>query len=275
MSHSKPKTNVTSLDRKINTDSILETTDYELFKFIDCNRSINKAHVDKIVKSMQLKLLDDPIVVNQHMEIVDGQHRFYALRKLELPIRYRFDPDRTDADIRTTNNVKRGWSFQDYLASFIIDEKGKGRSYAGPYTTLDWFKKTYNLPMKICIILLGGSAGTYGLHNFRSGKFKIANLELAKKRAKILHELAKLDKFMARTQFMSAMIFLMRHRDFDIKRFLKVLETKSNSLKGQASRDDYIDNIVKVYNKGYVRDKWFRVESYKADNDEVADDLNK
>ena len=61
---------------------ILKTQNYELFSFKKENREVNYNKVS----SLKSKLIDDgrqiiPIICNSKMEIIDGQHRFQALKE--------------------------------------------------------------------------------------------------------------------------------------------------------------------------------------------------
>ena len=68
-----------------------ETTDYKRFKFLINNRQTARNHInrlkDAITKNPDI-LSVQPILVNEKMEIIDGQHRFTAASELGLPIHY-------------------------------------------------------------------------------------------------------------------------------------------------------------------------------------------
>ena len=66
---------------------IQSTFKYEMFHFIEGNRSID--HEDRIEKSIRTSgLLVQPILVNQNMEVIEGQNRYQACKNLGLPIYY-------------------------------------------------------------------------------------------------------------------------------------------------------------------------------------------
>ena len=56
-------------------NKIRETNDYEIFKILKGNRDINQNHVNKLVQSITEKDLRIPIVVDNNMYVMDGQHR--------------------------------------------------------------------------------------------------------------------------------------------------------------------------------------------------------
>lgn len=59
------------------------TKDLSIFKSISANRPVVRAHVAKLVASMTNKVLFAPVYVTKDMEILDGQHRVAAMRKLQ------------------------------------------------------------------------------------------------------------------------------------------------------------------------------------------------
>ena len=70
------------------TNKILKTTEYTMFKFIKGNRPINYTHVGNLVNSIKEKDLAMPIIVDQDMNVVDGQHRLKAYEILSKPVTY-------------------------------------------------------------------------------------------------------------------------------------------------------------------------------------------
>ena len=95
---------------------ILKTQNYELFSFKKENREVSYNKV----ASLKSKLIDDgrqiiPIICNSKMEIIDGQHRFQALKELNWPIMYYVDDAVTGADLITINNTQKNWGMLDYI----------------------------------------------------------------------------------------------------------------------------------------------------------------
>ena len=68
---------------------ILTTTDYSIFKTLEGNRAVKDHRVDKIVKSIcNIGYVTSPILVNEKMEVIDGQGRLQALERLGMPVEY-------------------------------------------------------------------------------------------------------------------------------------------------------------------------------------------
>ena len=66
------------------TFSLGETKQYEKFRFLESNRAISVKKVNKFISSIKRQGLQIPIVINEDKFIVDGQHRFLALKKLNM-----------------------------------------------------------------------------------------------------------------------------------------------------------------------------------------------
>jgi len=99
---------------------IKETTNYEMFKFLRGNRDINTKRVQKIIKSiMEVGYITSPILVNENMEIIDGQGRFEALRYLRLPVEYIVHPGINIKECIAMNIYQSNWVLQDYIKSYV------------------------------------------------------------------------------------------------------------------------------------------------------------
>ena len=67
--------------------NILQTSEYEKFKVLGGNRRIDHSH--KVAESIKNHgQLLAPITVNEKFEIIDGQNRFEAFKRLNLPVQY-------------------------------------------------------------------------------------------------------------------------------------------------------------------------------------------
>lgn len=70
--------------------NILKTNDYGLFKSIMANREIDDKHVKRLAKSIARKnlLYIRPLIVNEKMQIIDGQHRLAAAKEIKATVYY-------------------------------------------------------------------------------------------------------------------------------------------------------------------------------------------
>ena len=71
--------------QKVNT--VYSTDDLEMFNQINGNRPPNVQHINRLCDSIKLNgVLQNPIIVNEFMDIIDGQHRLLAAKKAKSSI---------------------------------------------------------------------------------------------------------------------------------------------------------------------------------------------
>ena len=96
------------------------TKDYEMFEFLDSNRQPNTSIMTKLENSIKENGVQIPIIVNQKKQIVDGQHRFWALRKLGYSIPYiiskTWKDDKHTIEINNTGSRWNALDFANYAA---------------------------------------------------------------------------------------------------------------------------------------------------------------
>ena len=99
--------------------TILVTTDYGMFKRLEGNREVTKKRSAKIQKSIKkVGYIPVPIVVNEHMQIIDGQGRAEAAKALGLPIYYMIVPGLGLAHCVLMNITSTSWTTIDYVSSY-------------------------------------------------------------------------------------------------------------------------------------------------------------
>ena len=101
---------------------VLGTTNYDLFQILDENREILETRIKKIRKSFQKKVIRNPIIVNEKMEIIDGQGRFTVLKEMGLPIEYIVVPNTGVEECHLMNQVQTNWTDIDFIKSYATME---------------------------------------------------------------------------------------------------------------------------------------------------------
>ena len=101
------------MHEQVNT--VHRTKDYRIFNIISQNREINRAHVERLKKSMAAKLMPSVVIVNKDMEVIDGQHNLAARKSLGLHVDYMICPDLTANDIPSFNVERVNWNATDYM----------------------------------------------------------------------------------------------------------------------------------------------------------------
>jgi hypothetical protein len=146
---------------------IFVSKDYDKFKTLGGNRFVD--HSDKIVESIKnIGQLIAPIIVNEKFEVIDGQNRFEAYKKLELPVYYIIAEGYGISECVAMNSVSKNWTTDDYINSHA--ELGN-RNYQILKDFIGEFKSTIS---KKCITAtLAGRVEYYEVSKVRSGEFTV------------------------------------------------------------------------------------------------------
>tara|TARA_R100000005_G_C4987017_1_gene195107 strand:+ start:22 stop:759 length:738 start_codon:yes stop_codon:yes gene_type:complete len=241
----------------MSNSKIYATSDYKLFKTLKGNRAISELHVRRLAEAIKEKDLQIPIIVDDQMYILDGQHRLEAYKLVGRPVSYIIKTEFELQDVRNVNSVSRKWTNTEYLMSYC--KLGKK-----DYQLLEWFQRTYGFCIAECIAMLNDKG--YSNHNiikeFKQGRFKIIDLEQGKRWAKAINSCGEYFPYYKKTSFVRAMISCLRDKTFSWKIFYQRLKNNSSKLKNQASRNDFIVNIERLYNHGTASKYKIRLDLY-------------
>lgn len=225
----------------IKARDVATTTEYDVFKRLPGNRSVDPLHVANLVKAMEEEYIFSPILVNQEFEVLDGQHRLEAHKRLGLPVPFFWGEVGDLSTVQRMNNSQKGWTNDDYANSYI--EKG-----IQDYVTYKWFKDSFKMPHMICVILLNGGEQRGLSKLFKGGEFKVKNLELAKQKAAVLSTLSKYFTHWKDAGFLRALTTAMNKKGFDIQQFIHKVAMNSTMLVPCVSTDQYLQLIEEIYN---------------------------
>ena len=98
---------------------VYETTDYAKFRTLDGNRGVEEARKARLRDSInKIGRRVVPIVVNERMEVIDGQGRLAVLREMGLPVLYVIDKTAGIEECRRLNIGMKNWSLPDFINSY-------------------------------------------------------------------------------------------------------------------------------------------------------------
>tara|TARA_R110000751_G_scaffold19690_3_gene58682 strand:+ start:212 stop:1012 length:801 start_codon:yes stop_codon:yes gene_type:complete len=235
---------------------VLETRDYSIFTKVKGNREVSKAHVNKLVKKMDVKFLSElPIVVgpmnkNGKYPILDGQHSAEAREKRNKPIRFFIASHIRADDISDLNTDKSNWKDRDYLNKYV--QKGNEhylfyQSMMGKYSCLN---AKYAFWTTVCN---GNCKRRTALDDlFKKGLFSLTEadkknvIKVADFFKDVFQHLPKPAKI---TMFMFALLQAMETPGFDKKHFVKKVKKQSNSFLNASNTELWYEKIAEVYNK--------------------------
>lgn len=100
-------------------DIIYSTKRYDKFKKLLAQRDERDSGVDNIVQSIEaVDRINIPAVVNENMEVIDGQHSGSAYKYLDMPINYVMQPGLNITHCMALNSIRNGWKQTDKIKSF-------------------------------------------------------------------------------------------------------------------------------------------------------------
>lgn len=146
------------------------TNDYSVFKYLSGNRGINLQNVNNIVKNVvDNGLLPTIVIVNENMEVIDGQHRIEAFKQLNLPVKFQIRDGLGLKECIAYNISSKKWEMVDYIKSYAergIDDYIVLKKCMDEYPSFS--------PSTLATIMLGkGSQGGSACQAVQCGNFKI------------------------------------------------------------------------------------------------------
>jgi hypothetical protein len=227
-----------------------ETTNYDRFKTIEGNRDVNLRNVKRIIGNIEkVGALKVPILVNENYEIIDGQHRFEAFKRKNLPITYMIQKGYGLKEVQALNSNTSNWNNFDYLKSYC--ESGYGE-----YEKLEQFMRDYpdfgiQSAERICSLRqtnASASKSPNAANKFRLGEFVCPDIRKSYEIANKLMMIKPYYKNFHRGTFVSTMMGLFNRDNYDHKYFIGRLKRHSLVIEDQPSVKRWIDHIEEVYN---------------------------
>lgn len=239
--------------------TILSTNDYSAFKTVEGNRTIRPAHVKKLKEAVAAdpeSIRYNPILVNERMEVIDGQHRLQAIEDLALPVYYIAVPQLGIKDVQKLNSVAKQWQPVDYAQAFSrLGNKNydyylmfKGHKEAGK----EWGKyKDLSLNHDSLMRYLALDRPITG-SSFNDGKLIVENFDRSLELLRQLHEVGELYPRYNIRSFALAFLRIASNPSYSHKRMLDRLQSDAfhKYLKDFAKEQDYVKALNQIYNYG-------------------------
>ena len=159
---------------------IYETTNYSDFKTMAGNRTIKDDRVNKIVESInKVGYVLSPILVNEKMEVIDGQGRLAALERLRLPVHYMVQDGIGIEECRQMNIHQSNWTNYDYVCSYAI--RGS-EDYQRLQSLMDKFSMLPTSVIVTSAINVTGFGNGRNTRKLRAGKLEISEQDFERAR---------------------------------------------------------------------------------------------
>lgn len=241
----------------VKTQEVYQTSDYSLFKYMGGNRNVNKAHVKTLIRALEKRnfLDEEPIEVNENMEIIDGQHRFEAAKELGVPIYYVVKENQTIEHVRAKNSGRRNWTWDDYAGSF----SGEGNEN---YTNFLALHEESKLGFRVLTQYVKAATGQkLDHHNIGSGKggtgdvFISGDLKLNgegyEKARKLCQQYVALSEIAKQNnrEFALGALDFMRRKGYDQEVMEEKLASYSKMLVTCYTASDYFYRLEEIYKR--------------------------
>jgi hypothetical protein len=230
-------------DSLTTSKQVFTTKDYFMFKPIEGNRKKNLLHVKKLSKSISENYLFTILTVNEKYEIIDGNHRFDALKDLNYPLNYVICPGYGLKEVHILNQISKNWNSDDYMNGYA------DMGYEN-YVNYKNFKDKYKFGHDECMAMLSGVNSGHGkiLYSFRNGSFKIVDIEEAIMYAERLWSLSDLYQGFKRRHFIYTMLALFDNPNFEFDQFVSKLKLQRSMLTDCVDTKQYLALIEEIYN---------------------------
>ncbi len=225
----------------------VRTMDYDRFRFFNTNRNIVESHVRKLMASISEVGLLEEITINEDYYIIDGQHRFEALKRMSEDIVAKIKIGASSDSIIPVNIMRRGWSITDYINFY----SGQGNHN---YQLIKDIIESNDSKLSTGTLLDLYCKGFYKPNYLRKGKYEI-NIEKGKRLAEMLIGLEPfIPLYSQTTKFARAFSQVVKtNENFDIKRLQKQLQKRKLMIYPNVS--DTVRSIVEVYNQSLSEKK--------------------
>ena len=235
---------------------VLRTTDYSLFKTLKGNREVNPVHVERLIRSFKNKHLISPITVNQHWEIIDGQHRFETAKRLGLHIDYIIVNDYGIEEVQILNSNTSNWKAIDYLDGYC------DLGFEHYIVFRDFMQRYPDFSIKPCEIMLTervsdlaktfkdnqGKTRSLRTGDFITGRLVIRDLKKAEDMAEKLRMIKPYFERYNQATFVKAMMTIFRNPEYNHAQFLSKLAQQPTALQACVTTKQYHILIEDIYN---------------------------
>lgn len=228
--------------------TIKSTNDYGMFRLMKGNRSVDYNHVKRLKRSMEKDphlFSSNPIQVNEHNFIIDGQHRRLAAQELGIPVYYTVSEGITLDDTRILNITQKRWTLLDFAQSFADSGNEDYQKF------LEVHRRFPKLAPSIIVMCLQGGHRANSSTDFRRGEFIIDNYERGIEWVTKLVSVAERGHIVINTPMTAAFLQLFKaSEDFDFDKFMSKLD--KDGAKQQFSTSSSVRNSLRsiedVYN---------------------------
>ncbi|MCG1919021.1 hypothetical protein [Staphylococcus epidermidis] len=244
-------------------NKVYKTDDLEMFKFTKFNRNV--LFTDEMLEQAKEGFVS-PIIVNEYMVVIDGQHRLEHAKKAGVPIEYIVKPGLNEHDIVRMNTTQRKWNMLNYIESYANQGSEEYVSL------LNLLNKKYAGTTVVISVARNQTTSTDVNKLIKSGNFEFINFEETLNFLKYYEKFRKETDTPKRTKPALAMYSLFRIEGFDGDRLIrKVLQKKFDDdlrTKGY-NLTEALKEFIDKYNDKLSQDSPLFIEYYIKNNGDL------
>ena len=241
-----------SQQTKQEVNKVYVTHDLSIFRQIKGNRPPNPKHVKRLCASIKsFGVLQSPIIVNERMEVVDGQHRLLAAMEMKSVLYYIIVTGYYLNEVQVLNLNQKNWTREDFL-------NGYADMGIESYVKLREFKRKnscFNLNSLIAMCSNVSSTSHFNRSAeyktkevFNEGTWKGRDFKSAQLNADRLKMLKPYYDRYADGRFVHAMLSLFNNENFDFMEFMRKLELQPGKLEPCGTIEQYKLLVEDIYN---------------------------
>jgi hypothetical protein len=235
---------------------VYKTHHYDAFRPLVGNRDKDNAHIRRLMLAFEKAYLISPIIVNEKMEIIDGQHRYDAAKTSGLPVYFILIEGYSLKEVQLLNTNSSNWDKKDYLESF--SEIGKEN-----YQIMKKFKEDFpEFGISVHIMLLTNTTSAHKGSNkqktieghkinikaFENGDLVIPDINKSYENANLILSTKPFYSGYKRAFYVAALMSLFKHPKYDHNIMLKKLNLQPTALKHCANVNQYKELLEDIYN---------------------------
>lgn len=226
---------------------VQSTTDYSKFRKITLNRDTAQRHINNLVEAIQEQgniSRISPVIVNENMEVIDGQHRVLALEQLQMPVYYLVIDGANINTVRQMNNLQKNWTAPDFARSYAL---AGNKNYQRFIQLAEDYGYPYGTLMMFCVRDAKGVQ-----KRFRQGDFILtpegdeqarAHLDLLKQAINLV------PRYKSNRGFAQAFKLISLNPQYSHARFIRKLkQVGDDTLKNWSKIEDFLRAFENIYN---------------------------
>jgi hypothetical protein len=223
-------------------NTVKTTKNYDLFSRVTGNRKVNDLHVKRLQRSIAEQDLMIPIIVNNKLEVIDGQHRLKARQNLGYPIYYIVMDNMGLPETQRANANFKNWTFEDFTEAYTE------QNYYH-YKVYKQFRNKYQFGHRETVTLLSGVVNREEeSKEFKEGNFCVKDESKATEIAEKIYQIKPYYKGFKRRSFTNAMLICFKHEQYNHEDFLQKLSYQSTKLVDCGTTKQYLQLIEEIYN---------------------------